>query len=166
MTQFIGVAQPLMKYQYRVIFSIIEKIDQPLSDLISKQVIDCSVDLVDQNFLINLRQPKVPGFVNCLELINKSKTDIIIDFVNSSGDTTSSITLRECEMSEHCFVLDYSGEDVAVHQVKFKYRSIKEYLPDNTLDQNNSSNNLDDESMTPQQAIEKHNSNKKEFIKV
>lgn len=121
-----GILQPLSSYRFRVIFSGTETFN---SLLMTQQVMNCSFNFVENEFVIKLRQPITKGMIGTVNSLRKGYTSITVDTFNTTQDSLFSISLHRCKLVDHLFKLDYADNNIAVHDLVFEYLFLKEIDP-------------------------------------
>ena len=124
-----GIRTPLMTFRFRVIFGGENFYDNAY--ILTQQVMNCSIDMKEKKFNIELRQSISPGIFTMLNIFIRDRYNIYIDPLDHHNDVgLFSIQLYDCECISHNFDLDYAGgSDVAKHKLVFSYRSLSEVEP-------------------------------------
>ncbi len=123
-----GILMPLMKFRFRVVFGGEHIYDEQC--ILTQQVMNCSIDMKEKTFSINLRQPCVPNMITMLNLVINGYYNIYVEPLDSANDAAHfSIELYGCKCINHKFDLDYADSDVATHELAFSYHSLREIEP-------------------------------------
>lgn len=112
---------PLLAYRFKV------RVENDPTHSITKQVMNCTIDYVNSLISLTIRQPLIDDDVHSIikTMCNRPNQNIYVEHIGSNAAKTVEFTniFHNCKAVEHQLILDYAGNDAAVHNLVLKFGS-------------------------------------------
>lgn len=121
-----GILMPLLQNRFKVWFDNRE-FTQEGKEILTSQVIRCSVNFKEQKFEVWLEQPLLlPTFATELvkTLVMAYNTQIALYSCDGEDNKNVFLTLS-CQCTDHVLELDYAKNETVKHKLIFKIHSVR-----------------------------------------
>ena len=120
-----GILMPVLQNRWRVFFELASADDR---NLVSRQIVRCSIDYVKKVFRVEIEQDLASGTLHTIfHDLCSHKIHIHVQALAGDGEPVHSIKLVNCLLEEHSFELDYAESNVAMHNIVFKFETVIPY---------------------------------------